>query len=260
MPKVLLYILLFSFSIHLYSEEDTSSIDSVEIIYLDTSDIVIDSAMTVMYDSTEVEVLPIPKVKIDSLRASGDYIYLTAEEREKLGLWDWLKMKFLQWYYNLFNSLGEFGLIELIVYIFGAIILGFIIYKIANHGLSFGFVSSGEQRSEGDLVVSIKKDEFDKLIETARSSGNRNEIIRLSFLRIISDLNNKNIIKYTEDKTNRDYYYEISDENIKSQFKKVSNIFDFTFYGEFEISESHLSQFEPLFQKLHNSLLNGASK
>lgn len=260
MPKLILYILIFTFSTYLHSEEDSTSIDSVEIIYLDTANIEIESALTIKYDTTDVEVLSIPKVKIDSLKATGDYIYLTDEERENMGLWDWLKMKFLQWFYSIFNTMGEYGLLDLLGLIFGVIVIGFIIFKIANRGLSFGFVGSGEERSDGDLVVSIKKDEFDKLIETARNNGNRNEIIRLSFLKIISELNNKNIIKYSEDKTNRDYYYEISDENIKSQFKKVSNIFDYTFYGEFEITDSHLNQYEPIFLNLYNSLPKGVSK
>jgi hypothetical protein len=160
----------------LHSEEDTTSIDSVEMIYLDTANIEIDSALTINYDTTDVEVLSIPQVKIDSLKATGDYIYLTDEERENMGLWDWLKMKFLQWFYGIFNTIGEYGLLDLLGLIFGVIVIGFIIFKIANRGLSFGFVGSGEERSDGNLVVSIKKDEFDKLIETARNNGNRNEI------------------------------------------------------------------------------------
>lgn len=250
MPKLLLYILLFSFSTYLFAEVDSSAVDSIEIT-------ITDSTQTLLYDTTHVEVLAMPQAKIDSLLASNDYIYLTDEVRESMGLWEWLKMKFWQWFYDIYNTMGEYGLVELLGFILAAVIIGFIIYKVAKRELSFGFVGSGEEKTDGDLVVSIKKDEFDNLIEKARNDGNRNEVIRLSFLKIISELNNQSIIKYSEDKTNRDYYYEIGDESIKSQFKKVSNIFDYTFYGEFEISDSHLNQYEPLFSNLYNSLPKG---
>lgn len=260
MPKLILYILLLTFSSYLYGENDSTIIDSAAIQMMDSTVVEDDTTDVFKYDTTDVVVLAIPKSKLDSLKESGDYLYLTDEVRENMGLWDWLKMKFWQWFYELYSKMGEYGLVELVGFILAAIIIGFVIYKLAKRELSFGFVGSGEEKSDGDLVVSIKKDEFDHLIHNARNDGNRKEVIRLSFLKIISELNNQDIIRYSEDKTNRDYYYEIGDESIKSQFKKVSNIFDYTFYGEFEITDSHLQQFEPLFSNLYNSLLKGANK
>lgn len=260
MPKLILHILIFIISGYLHAEIDTVANDSIEIIELDTTGVEIDSSQTLVYDTTHVDVLEIPQAKIDSLIATNEYIYLTEEVRENMGLWEWFMMKFWQWFNKVYNTMGRYGLVELLGFIFAAIIVGFIIYKLAKRELSFGFVSSGEEKSEGDLVVTIKKDEFDNLIEKARNEGNRNEIIRLSFLKIISELNNQNIIRYSEDKTNRDYFYEINDDSIKTQFKKVSNIFDYTFYGEFEITDTHLNQYEPLFQNLYNSLPKGAIK
>lgn len=260
MPKLLLYILLFSISTSLSAEVDTNAVGSLEITNTDSTEIVTDTTQTLLYDTTHVEVLAIPKAKIDSLLASNDYIYLTEEVRENMGLWDWLVMKFWQWFNEVYRTMGEYGLVELIGFILAAIIIGFIIYKLAKRELSFGFVGSGEEKTESDLVVTIKKDEFDSMIEKARNDGNRSEVIRLSFLKIISELNNQDIIRYSEDKTNRDYYYEIKDDAIKTQFKRVSNIFDYTFYGEFEITDTHLNQYEPLFRNLYNSLPKGAIK
>lgn len=260
MLRIFVYIILFSFSVSLFGEIDSNSIDTAEYNSqnLDTNEA--DTIQQLNYISKDVDIILVPHKKLDSLISSGDYIYLTEEEREELGIWDWVKMKLFQWFSNALYRMNELGLIELLAYILGLVCLGFIIYNLINHGFSFGLVNTTNQKSELDLVISNDKEDFDKRIEQAKKNGDSREVVRLSFLKIISELNNKDIIKYSEDKTNRDYFYEIKDDDIKSQFKKVSNIFDYTFYGEFEITDSHLTQVEPLFYNLLNSLDGGNNK
>ena len=67
------------------------------------------------------------------------------------------------------------------------------------------------------------------------------------FIKTLKHLSSKEIINWQINKTNRDYYYEISDNNIKEQFVKLSQIFSYVWYGDFEINEEKFIEFEQNF-------------
>jgi len=94
-------------------------------------------------------------------------------------------------------------------------------------------------------VVSITEDEalikhkdLLKLIKQAIDQKNYRLAIRFYYLNIIKQLEENELITWEQQKTNEDYIQEISKENIKSSFKDLTRLYDFVWYGNFEIDET----------------------
>jgi hypothetical protein len=51
-------------------------------------------------------------------------------------------------------------------------------------------------------------------------------------------MSHKNIIELHKDKTNSDYQYEIKNAPLRQSFGYLSYIYDYAWYGEFEVSRS----------------------
>mgnify|MGYP006155083877 FL=1 len=64
----------------------------------------------------------------------------------------------------------------------------------------------------------------------------------------------KQLIEWDVEKTNSDYLYEIKNTSIKSQFEYVSYLYNYIWYGEFELDEVTFVKAKKAFDNLINSL------
>lgn len=120
------------------------------------------------------------------------------------------------------------------------------VFKIENKNMeAFGY-----------LEEDIQQVDFDNLIKSALKDSNYRLATRYLYLKALKDLTNKNIIDWHYDKTNSDYLNEISDDNIKHLFKRISYIYDYVWYGEFAIDEQAFTKNQVDFSTL-NKRING---
>jgi hypothetical protein len=67
-------------------------------------------------------------------------------------------------------------------------------------------------------------------------------------------MSDKNIIEWDIEKTNSDYSYEIKNEKLKEDFNYLSYLYNYIWYGEFELTEDTFNKtkksFETTFQTL----------
>ena len=73
--------------------------------------------------------------------------------------------------------------------------------------------------------------------------------MRFYFLAYLKQLHQGEHIDFHKDKSNRDYRYEINDTTIRSEFDVLSRVFDYCWYGEFEIGTEQFGRVEILFSK-----------
>lgn len=74
--------------------------------------------------------------------------------------------------------------------------------------------------------------------------------IRLLYLKVISQLRQKEYILFSQEKTNIDYLRELTNKNIKSDFAEVTSIYNHVWYGDVELAEDQFLRFEKSFQSL----------
>jgi hypothetical protein len=97
-----------------------------------------------------------------------------------------------------------------------------------------------------DLIEVDRLDEkfdFDKAIGFQISRNNYREAIRLLHLKILRELEKYEIIKYSIDKTNRDYTREIKDGKLRSSFYILTGIYNRVWYGNYFLGREEFESF-----------------
>ncbi|WP_298367135.1 DUF4129 domain-containing protein [uncultured Lutibacter sp.] len=197
--------------------------------------------------------------KLNEYKLDKDFDYLEEKiEREPTFLervFNWLVrqfMGFLEWIFGMKYAKGVFaGILKSIPYIIVGLLLFFIL-KFFLKVNSNSIVSN----SANEAIVTITEDEalikrsdLLKLISQAIEQKNFRLAIRYYYLNILRQLENKQLIAWEQQKTNEDYIKEISKPTIGTSFKKLTRLYDFVWYGNFEISEIEFSKVVADFQK-----------
>ena len=78
--------------------------------------------------------------------------------------------------------------------------------------------------------------------------------VRYQFLWILKILADKNIIEWNPKKTNRDYMTEIKEKQLQRKFREAAKIFDYVWYGEFEIDENSYHKMKEKWSVFHEKI------
>lgn len=100
----------------------------------------------------------------------------------------------------------------------------------------------------------IESANIDELLQKAINNKEYRLAVRYYFLTVLKQLDLKKQIKLDKDKTNSDYLFEISKDNIRKQFSYASYLYDYVWYGEFKLEESDFQQIEASFINLKKDI------
>lgn len=245
MHKLLLFILFLSFSVGIYSQSDSLSVK------VDRSNVV----------QKKFDAKALKKYKSDK---DFDYSENNIVKDPTLieRLFNWLSrqlLRFLEWIFGVKYAKGILGNILMVT---PYVIVGFLMFLLIKFFLkvnSNSIVSYASNKS----VVAITEDEelirnkdLLKLIQQAIDQKNYRLAIRFYYLNTIKQLEDKELITWEQQKTNEDYIKEISKESIKTAFIDLTRLYDFVWYGNFEINENKFEKVTTTFEAI-TSLING---
>jgi hypothetical protein len=94
-----------------------------------------------------------------------------------------------------------------------------------------------EEPIEEPTTDNIFEMNFEKEIQKAIEAKNFRLAVRLLYLRTLRDLSNRNLINYTHEKTNSEYLLQLGNTPYYKNFFKLTRNFDYTWYGQFELSQ-----------------------
>ncbi len=148
------------------------------------------------------------------------------------------------------------GIAQPLIYLVFVAILFVILYLfLKNAGVTNKKV---RYTSEGinleNIEENIHETDLDKLLKKTLSEGDFMQAIRLLYLTIIKDLSEKKLIDWHKNKTNREYLYELANEEFKKKFEKLTLLFEWAWYGDIKMDEKIYSQLEPKFVEFKNTL------
>ncbi len=192
--------------------------------------------------------------------ASNEFQY-EVKVQEK-NWWD----RFVEWLEGLFRRL--FGLsngvsstaVNWTLNILATIIVLVVIYLIVKAVLNkegqwvFGKSTTKKIISHDDIERNLKYIDFEKLIKDTLKAGDNRLAIRYYYLWILKKMSEKSIIDWNPEKTNTDYLYEIQSESLKKDFGYVSYLYNYIWYGEFELDEASFENAKKSFEKTLQSL------
>jgi len=182
---------------------------------------------------------------------------------KELSAWD----RFKEWLYDLFERLFNSSsrentedIVEIILKVLAAAIIIFVIYLIVKAIMNgegtwvFGKSSDKKVINYEEIEKNIHLVDFEKLIKETLKKGENRLAIRYYYLWLLKQLAAKQMIEWDVEKTNSDYLYEIKNATIQSQFEYVSYLYNYIWYGEFELDEVTFVKAKKAFDNLINSL------
>lgn len=185
-----------------------------------------------------------------------DFDYTTIKPKESF--WDKVKRrisKILEAIFGKFDGMGVNKWTEIILRIFLVLIAGVVLYFLIK--LLFdkegNFIFSKKNKkadiSATELHENIHEINFPESILGFEKAKDFRSAIRYQFLFVLKKMTDKNIIHWNPEKTNKDYLKELENTSHKKPYRDLALIFDYVWYGEFEINEQQYQKFKNQFQE-----------
>ena len=250
MRLFILLLLFMSFLGGYAAPQDTTVIAPQKIVQYDTN--------------SNQEPLSFDNEKLKEYKSNDDFNYSEIEVEE-----NWWN-KFVRWLGNLWSRFwnwvfdgvapGPFWamVIRVLPYLIIASVIVFVIwvfYKL-NPGAS---IFKSRQKPEVFFTEEeeiIKSKNIHNLIDRAIQNKDYRLAVRYYYLLILKKLTESEVIDYEFDKTNTDYIAEITSEKLNLQFSKVTNLYDYIWYGSFAVTEEDYDKAQRTFTSLEQSIAN----
>ena len=174
---------------------------------------------------------------------------------DKLSMWEtiknWINKFFSDLFPNINASPGDW--FYNMLGIAGAAFVLFLLYKFFFSGRQFILNRNENEYSEKAKINFVERNllevDLNKYIKEAVASNNYALAIRYQQLLNIQLLAKKNIVYWNQSKTNMELMDEITQLDLRSDFKKCTALFDYVWFGDFTISASKFEEISQQFQE-----------
>ncbi|MDR1545104.1 MAG: DUF4129 domain-containing protein [Prevotellaceae bacterium] len=217
------------------------------------------SAEKIRYDSEPLKTRSLPQYP-SQIYTDRDFQYNETPQEpnifERIGAWIWQKIadflnRIFDWDLKADTVTGR-KILWITVSVLLAVLLAI--------GIYFAVKKFGKSLGRGDkMLISVDEVErnlaeidINRLIETAVKQGNYRLAVRFCYLKTLKMLSEKQTIEYQYQKTNREYIYELKDEALKAKFSEISAIFDYCWYGGYEVGEADFLEMKQKIEKISN--------
>lgn len=198
-------------------------------------------ATTVLsFDSSKVQIRqPNPKEN-EKLLENSDYKYDRVAPAPKTW-WE----RFKEWLWRMLERIfstdgGQLSLSILQYVLIGAVIVIIVLLVLKNDIRAVFYGKSASVSIDfKEFDEDIHKINFDELIADAIIKNDYRKAVRLHFLKLLKELTDKNLIAWQIDKTNNDYSMELSNSKFSSQFKELAFMYEYIWYGDFQLDETN---------------------
>jgi hypothetical protein len=185
--------------------------------------------------SSAMVALKLPAGKLIQYRQSKDFIYKTNEPATD-SFWDMFFSRIRSLLETIIESkFSRITFIALCIGVFIALVLSFV-------GSDIRSVFS-KNKMELDFIPVLedgKVDElnFDAAVDNEIKQGNYNRAVRFLYLKLLQQLARKDLIIWQKEKVNHDYFREMFNSVYFADFKKITNTYEYVWYGKFPLERT----------------------
>ncbi|MDQ6610593.1 MAG: hypothetical protein M3Y85_12315 [Bacteroidota bacterium] len=193
-----------------------------------------------------IEEKKVPAKLFDNLKSDEDYWYANlAPHKKKDAVQPPGKTLFDEvWFNNLFWLFIILSFITVVIW-----------YLMSSNIQLFRKASKNIfVEEESDRIEDIFSLNFDNEIARSSASKNYRLAVRFWYLYMLKQLSEKNLINYSNEKTNSDYLNTLSGGVYYKDFFKLTRNFEYIWYGQFPLSEEGYSLLQKEFASFKNSL------
>ena len=135
----------------------------------------------------------------------------------------------------------------------GAIV--FIIFRlIMTNNLLFYSSRKKHPDEEAFLEQEVDPDNIDSKINEAVTAGNYRLAVRFLYLKTLFRLNDAGLISYHTQATNHDYLTELSGNRLGKEFKFLTQVYEYVWYGEFQVNAEQFTTVNERFSIFHEEI------
>lgn len=262
MSKIFFFLLIFSSTGFISAQDEADPPPTVVEEYVDSVSTGhyknMYRADSVLINNPVSENTAYPKKFKDNFQSKykgPEFDYSTTKPRESF--WEKLKRKITRILDRIFGDTGvekSVGLTWIIVRLFGILLVGFLLYVIVkyimtkNGSFFFGNKNKKVNINDEELHENIHEINFAESIAKFEREGDYRSAIRYHFLFILKKLSDRKLINWNPEKTNKDYVAELKAPLLKGEFYNLSYIFEYVWYGEFNVDEQDYQKFKDQYQ------------
>ena len=145
---------------------------------------------------------------------------------------------------------------QLVLWSLVILIVGFVVYRMIRNSESFVFGRRKKKMTTdgGDLTEDIGATNWDALLQRAIQNNEPRLAVRYSYMWLLQILNEQQLIRYSNDKTNYEYYRELEPTPYKQTFKHLSRQYEYANYGNYDLSAATFNDYIATFNNLRKTL------
>jgi hypothetical protein len=187
------------------------------------------------------------------------YEYKIAESNSWERFKEWLS-DFFSRLFNIASHESSSNMVDWTLTILAIGIVLYVIYMITKALMNkegqwiFGKNSDKSIINYAEIEKNIHLVDFEKLIKGALEKDEKRLSIRYYYLWLLKKMAEKHIIEWDIEKTNSDYQYEIKNEVQRQAFAYHSYLYNYIWYGEFELDQDTFSKAKNTFEKAIKTL------
>jgi tetrahydromethanopterin S-methyltransferase subunit G len=219
--------------------------------YTSSAEIAVDSAVSV---SETKQVRNITYEEWHDLTNDDDFRYKDKVENQKI------KQPTNNAFTKFFDAIGKWmgsPLGKFIVWGLLILVILYAVYKVVLGERSSIFGKRSKVQDDGDIhavVEDINETDWEKLLHKSAKEGDLRLSVRYSYMLLLRLLQDSGLILYREDKTNYQYASELADTQYKQPFRQLSRQYEYTWYGNFPISETSYEEYVSTIMDLKKKL------
>jgi len=150
------------------------------------------------------------------------------------------------------STVGEIILWGLVI-----CVVGYIIFKVVTNSESFLF-DRRKKKQTPDAATEEPEDitatNWDALLQKAVQQNNLKLAVRYSYMWLLQMLDKRQLIRYSDGKTNYEYYRELEPTPYRQPFRQLSRQYEYANYGNYELSADAYNAYIDQFNSLRKQL------
>lgn len=220
------------------------------------------SEKDILVDSAAIEAKSFPK---NFKKKYTDEAFIYEFKTPEKNAWD----RFKEWLAGILKNLFSFSsneaslnFVGILLKVIAVLIVIFVIYLIVKSLMNkegqwiFGRNSDKKGMNYNEIEKNLHLVDFEKLIKETLASGEKRLCIRYYYLWLLKKMSEKHLIVWDVEKTNSDYLYELQNQSQKEDFAYLSYLYNYIWYGEFELDQATFEKAKNAFETTIKSIGN----
>ncbi|NII25730.1 DUF4129 domain-containing protein [Pseudoflavitalea sp. X16] len=157
-------------------------------------------------------------------------------------------------WYNFYRFFAD-STVRMIMYIILGVVFVLIIYRVIV--VNNLYMTGASRRRKEEAITEereIDDENLDQKIQSAIREGNYRSAIRFMYIKSLRSLHEKGWIRYHAQATNYEYINQVHPYGIGNEFRFLTHVYEYVWYGEFALSEDQFNRVQQNFQHFFNTV------